>query len=58
METHLKSPLRKKVKKKLMGLNLRFSHLTPTATPFKHMNFSRNGNKQSSIESKNKEIGH
>jgi hypothetical protein len=38
------------------GLNLRFSHLTSTATPFKQMNFSRNGNKRSSIESKNKGI--
>jgi hypothetical protein len=35
----------------------RFSHLTSTATLFKYMIFSRNGNKQSSIESKNKGIG-
>jgi hypothetical protein len=41
-----------------MGLNLRFSHLTTAATPFKHMNFSRKGNKRSPIESKNKGIGH
>jgi hypothetical protein len=39
-----------------MGLNLRFSHSTLTETPFKHMNFSRNGNKRSSIESRNKGI--
>jgi hypothetical protein len=39
-------------------MQLRFSHLTSTATLFKHMNFSRNGNKRSSIESKNKEIDH
>jgi hypothetical protein len=39
-----------------MGLSLRFSHLTSTATPFKHMNFSQNGNKRSSIESINKRI--
>jgi hypothetical protein len=39
-----------------MGLNLRFSHLTLTATSFKHMNFNRNENKRSSIESKNKGI--
>jgi hypothetical protein len=37
-----------------MRLNFRFPHLTSTATPFKHLNFSRNGNKRSSIESKNK----
>jgi hypothetical protein len=41
-----------------MELQLRFSHLTTIATPFKHMNFSRNGNKGNSIESKNKGIGH
>jgi hypothetical protein len=41
-----------------MGLNLRFTHLTSTATPFKHMKFSRNGNKRSSIEIKYKGIGH
>jgi hypothetical protein len=57
METHFKSPLKKKVKKS-MELQLRFSHLTTIATPFKHMNFSRNGNKWNSIESKNKRIGH
>jgi hypothetical protein len=34
-----------------MGLNLRFSHLTSTTTPFKHMYSSRNGNKRSYIES-------
>jgi hypothetical protein len=39
-----------------MGLNLRFSLLNATATPFEHMVFSPNGNKRSSIESKNKEI--
>jgi hypothetical protein len=39
-----------------MVLNLRFSNLTSTATPFKHVNFSRNGNKRSSIKSKNKGI--
>jgi hypothetical protein len=39
-----------------MGLNLGFSHLTSSATQFKHMNFSRNGNIWSSIESKNKGI--
>jgi hypothetical protein len=43
---------------KSIELNLRFSHLTSTATPFKHMNFSRNGHKRSSIESINKGIGH
>jgi hypothetical protein len=41
-----------------MGLNLGTSHLTSTATLFKHMNFSLNENKRSSIESKNKGIGH
>jgi hypothetical protein len=41
-----------------MRLNLRFSHLISTATPFKHMHLSRNGNKRSSIESKNKGIVH
>jgi hypothetical protein len=50
------SPLKKKKKKKSMVLNLRFSNLTSTATPFKHVNFSRNGNKRSSINSKNKGI--
>jgi hypothetical protein len=35
-----------------MGLNLRFSHLTSTTTPFKHMNLNRNGNKRSFMESK------
>jgi hypothetical protein len=45
METQLK----KKVK--IMRLNLRFSHLNSTATPFEH--FSRIVNKWSSIESKN-----
>jgi hypothetical protein len=39
-----------------MDVILRFYHLTPTATPFKHMNFNRNGNKRSFIESKNKGI--
>jgi hypothetical protein len=57
METHFKYPFKKK-ETKSMGLNLRFSHLTSTATPFKHMNLSQNGNKRSSIESKNKGIGH
>jgi hypothetical protein len=41
-----------------MGLNLRFYRLTSTATPFKHMNFSQNGNKRSNIEIKNEGIGH
>jgi hypothetical protein len=53
METHFKS---QKSKKKSMALNLRFPHLISTATPFKHMNFSQNGNKWSFIESKNKII--
>jgi hypothetical protein len=39
-----------------MGLNLRFSLLNATATPFEHMNFIRNGNKRSSIESQNNGI--
>jgi hypothetical protein len=39
-----------------MGLNLRFFHLKATATPFKHMNFIRNGNKRSSIENQNNGI--
>jgi hypothetical protein len=51
-----KKKLRKSKKKNSMGLNLRFSHLTSTSAPFKHMNFSRNGNKRSSIKSKNKDI--
>jgi hypothetical protein len=55
METHFKSSMNKKVKKSIK-LNLRFLHLTSTATPFKHMNFIRNGNKRSSIEIKNKGI--
>jgi hypothetical protein len=37
-----------------MELNLRFSDLT--STQFKHMNFSRIGNKRNSIESQNKGI--
>jgi hypothetical protein len=49
---------KKKQLKKSMGLNLRFFHLTSTATPIEYMNFSRNGNERSSIESKNKGIGH
>jgi hypothetical protein len=52
MKTHFQSLL----KKKSMGLNSRFSHLTSTATPFKHLHFSRNGIERSSIESKNKGI--
>jgi hypothetical protein len=43
-----------KKSKKSMELNLRFSDLT--STQFKHMNFSRNGKKRSSIESQNKGI--
>jgi hypothetical protein len=39
-----------------MWLNLRFFHLTSTATQFKYMNFSRNGNERSSIKCKNKGI--
>jgi hypothetical protein len=50
------SPLKKKLKKKSMGLNSGFFHLTSTGTPFKQMNFIRNGNKRSSIDSKNKGI--
>jgi hypothetical protein len=53
METHFKSPL-----KKINGAEFNISHLTSIATPFKYMNFSRNGNKRSSIENKNKGIGH
>jgi hypothetical protein len=34
-----------------------FSHLISTETPLKNMNLSRNGNKRSSIEIKNKGIG-
>jgi hypothetical protein len=52
----LQFSIEKKKKKKSMGLNLRFSNLTSTATPFEHVNFSRNGNKRSSIKSKNKGI--
>jgi hypothetical protein len=39
-----------------MGLNLGFFHLTPTANPFKHMNFSRNGNKRIPFKLKIKEL--
>jgi hypothetical protein len=39
-----------------MRLNLRFSHLTSTATPFKHKNISKNENKRNSIEIQNKGI--
>jgi hypothetical protein len=54
MKTHFKFLL----KKQSMGFILRFSHLTSTATPFKHMNFSRSRNQRSFVESKNKGIGH
>jgi hypothetical protein len=50
-------PEKSHVNPQSMRLNLRFSHLTSTATLFKHMNYSRNGNKRSSIESKNKNKG-
>jgi hypothetical protein len=51
-------PFKISFEKKSMGLFLRYTNLTSTATPFKYMDFSRNGNKRSSIESKNKGIGH
>jgi hypothetical protein len=54
MET-IQISIEEKKLKKSMGLNLRFPHLTSTATPFKHMNFSRIRNKWSCIESKTKE---
>jgi hypothetical protein len=47
--------LKKKVKKSL-GLNLRFSHLTSTATSFKHMNFSGNGKNGVPLKLKTKEL--
>jgi hypothetical protein len=45
LDTHFKSPLKKKVKK----INEAEFKIFPfsSATPFKHMNFSRNGNKRS-----------
>jgi hypothetical protein len=47
--------IEKKVKK-INGLNLISPHLTSTATPFKHMHFSRNGKNGLPLKVKIKEL--